>query len=383
MFVRPTSLDENTARHQWPGGHPGRSVGDAGGIGWGTGATRPRSSSSIDHPASASFDFAIRTTGQAYRVRSRHRIGKQVVQPALLAAVRQWARDCDIVHVHGSWRYHLQAAAKVSRECDLPYIIRPAGNLGVISSGHKWYVKRPYFFLFERRNFERAAAIHCTSQEESRQMASLRLRTRKFVVPNAVAVERSATVSGDALATLCPELKPHQKVVLYLGRITWIKRLDALLEGFIQVQQNFPDWCLILAGTLEDHRIVQRLREQAEKHGIASRVMLPGTVMGEAKAALFSRADIFAQPSLHENFGASVAEALCYGIPCVVSNGVALAPDVAEEGAGLVCESAPGPLADSLRQLMRDPELRSQCGRKALELARRYQPENVADSVRS
>ena len=112
--------------------------------------------------------------------------------PRVLAAVREWARDCDIVHVHGSWRYHLQAAAKVSREYKLPYIIRPAGNLGVVSSGHKWYVKRPYFYLFERRNFERASAIHCTSQEELRQMAGLRLRTRKFVIPNAVAVERSA-----------------------------------------------------------------------------------------------------------------------------------------------------------------------------------------------
>ena len=106
--------------------------------------------------------------------------------------------------------------------------------------------------------------------------------------------------------------------------------------------------------------------------------MLPGTVLGEAKAALFSRADVFAQPSLHENFGASVAEALCYGIPCVVSNGVALAPDVAEAGAGLVCDSEAGSLADSLKRLMGDPDLRSQCGRKALELSRRYQPENVA-----
>ncbi len=108
----------------------------------------------------------------------------------ILSAVRERARNCDIVHIHGSWRYHLLAAAKVCRQFDLPYIIRPAGNLGIVSSGHKWYVKRPYFYLFERRAFNRAAAIHCTSSEELRQMAGLRLRPRKFVVPNAVAVQR-------------------------------------------------------------------------------------------------------------------------------------------------------------------------------------------------
>ncbi len=111
----------------------------------------------------------------------------------ILSAVRSGARNCDIVHVHGSWRYHLLAAAKVCRQYDLPYIIRPAGNLGLVSSGHKWYVKRPYFFLFERRAFDRAAAIHCTSREELRQMANLQLRPRKFVVPNAVAVRRRSS----------------------------------------------------------------------------------------------------------------------------------------------------------------------------------------------
>ena len=107
-------------------------------------------------------------------------------------------------------------------------------------------------------------------------------------------------------------------------------------------------------------RIVEGLRDEAEQHGIATRVMLPGTVVGEAKAALYSRADIFAQPSLHENFGASVAEALMYGIPCVVSNGVALAPDVAEAGAGLICDSDSTALADSLARLMGDEDLRPQ-----------------------
>ncbi len=144
------------------------------------------------------------------------------------------------------------------------------------------------------------------------------------------------------------------------------------------MHQNFADWCLILAGTLEDMRIVQRLREEAERHGLGPRVMMPGTVVAEGKAALFDRADIFAQPSLHENFGASVAEALCYGVPCVVSDGVALAPDVAEAEAGFVCRSEAGALSDALRRLMSDPALRAQCGRKALELGRRYQPESVA-----
>jgi glycosyltransferase involved in cell wall biosynthesis len=239
-------------------------------------------------------------------------------------------------------------------------------------------VKRPYFFLFERRVFNRAAAIHCTSNDELQQMAGLHLRARKFVVPNAVSAAQPAAPSAERLKELCPTLRPEQKTVLYLGRITWIKKLDALLEAFIQIERTFPDWCLILAGTLEDSRIVERLRSSAAEAGISERLMMPGTVLGDAKTAMFNRADIFAQPSLHENFGASVAEALGYGIPCVVSSGVALAPDVLEAGAGLVCESTPAALAKCLQQLMGDQELRQKCGRQARQLAAKYQPENVA-----
>lgn len=299
--------------------------------------------------------------------------------PRILSEVRRWARDRDIVHVHGGWRYHLLAAAKVCRAYDLPYIIQPHGNLGWVCIGHKWYLKRPYFFLFERRVFNRADAILCNSKSELRQMARMKLRTRTVVVPNAVvAHKRPAQVQEEVLKQICPGLQPQHKVILYLGRIHWIKHLDALLDAFIRVSGKFPDWRLVLAGTHEEPDLVQQLLNQAQAHGIAERVMLPGTVLGEAKSMLFCRADIFALPSLHENFGVSAVEALFYGVPCVLSNAVALAADVAEGGAGLVCESNATALADSLQRLMGDPELRAQLARKAPELAMRYESDTVA-----
>ncbi len=301
--------------------------------------------------------------------------------PHVVTEVRRHAHECDIVHIHGSWRCHLIAAAKVCREYGLPYICRPAGNLGVVSVGHKWYLKRPYFFLVERPIFNRASAIHCTSQSELDQVARLKLRPRTFVVPNAVAMaEREAKAANGAIRQLCPQLEPHHHVILYLGRITWIKNLGALVEAFLRVHRTFPDWRLVLAGTLEDAGIVRHLQSLAAAQGIADRLMLPGTVLSDAKGALYQRADVFAQPSLHENFGASVAEALCYGLPCLVSDGVALAPDVEEFGAGLVCPSNSEALAGALARLMGDEELRKQSGQQALRLPRVTSPKALLRS---
>ena len=116
----------------------------------------------------------------------------------VLYEVRRWARNCDLVHVHGNWRYHLLAAAKVCREHGIPYIIRPAGNLDLVSAGHKSYLKRPYFHLFERRVFNGAAAIHCTSGSEAEQIGRLGLNARTFIVPNAVPLEKNDVADVDA-----------------------------------------------------------------------------------------------------------------------------------------------------------------------------------------
>src|SRR5262249_25261051 len=37
----------------------------------------------------------------------------RIYNPRILHAVRNLAPGCDILHIHGSWRYHLLAAAKV------------------------------------------------------------------------------------------------------------------------------------------------------------------------------------------------------------------------------------------------------------------------------
>ena len=96
----------------------------------------------------------------------------------------------------------------------------------------------------------------------------------------------------------------------------------------VRLAPVFPGWHLILAGPYEDREILGRLQRRIQEAGLARRVSLPGLVTAGLKAACFNRAEIFAQPSLHENFGMSVAEALLLGVPCIVSDGVALAEDI-------------------------------------------------------
>ena len=298
---------------------------------------------------------------------------------SVLTELRSLVRDRQIVHIHGSWRYHLRAAARAASEIGLPYIIRPAGNLGTAMRRHKWYLKWPYFRLLERPVFQHAAAIHCTSRMEVEELKNLNLNVRKFIVPNAVQLSLAKNDQPDAvIRELCPTIRPEHRLILYLGRISWKKQLPVLVKAFAILHNDFPEWRLILAGVHEDPQLVRQLQEEAATNGIGDLVSLPGTVGGREKAALYSKAELFVQPSLHENFGISVAESLRFGIPCVLSHGVALSADVVEQGAGLACASEPEALTQSMRRLLIDDQLRHDCSRHALELARRYEPATVA-----
>lgn len=311
--------------------------------------------------------------------RSRHLFW---YSPQVHHALREAARDREIVHIHGTWRYHLLGAASVAREFGIPYIVRPAGNLGEACRGHKSFIKRPYFELFERRVINRAAAIHCTSDKERREVAPLRLKTRPFIVPQPVATDLLELTPDDAeLAKLCPKLRPEQHALTYLGRISHLKRLDLLVDAFLRVWKEYSDWHLIIAGPHEDQNIVSDLRRRIYQARADERVSLPGMVSGAAKAALLRRTRIFAQPSRHENFGISVAEALLFGAPCVLSNGVALAEDVAAAGAGIVCSQYPVSFAFGLRRMLADADLRRKCATAALGMAHEYWPERVAERL--
>lgn len=296
--------------------------------------------------------------------------------------LRRLARDRDIVHIHGSWRYHLLAAAAAAREYDLPYIIRPYGNLGEVSRGHKSYRKRVYLFLFERRVYYRAAGIHCCSEKERSETEPLGLRARRFVVPQPVETDLlSVEPDTGALKRICPGLQADHRLLVFVGRIHFIKRLDWLLDAFVHLQREFPAWRLVLAGPHQDVEFTQRLHHTIRQAQLADRVFLPGMVRGAAKAALLARADLFAQPSMHENFGISLAEALMFGVPGVVAASVALAPEVAAAGAGLVWDGDVAALERSLRTLMQDDGARRACGARAAEMARRFAPEAVAEQL--
>lgn len=275
------------------------------------------------------------------------------MRKALAASMRRY----DVAHLHSVFLYPTAAAAHAAKKAYVPYVISPRGMLvpELIEAKSRW-MKTAWLRLVERRNFARAAAIHFTSEREREDA----LRTN-MPVPNSFVVPNGIVLSG----LPAPPPARDENTILSLGRINWKKGIDRLIAALPHVDRAR----LVIAGNDEEH-LTPRLRELAERLGVASRVEFPGRVDGAAKDDLLSRATIFALTSMSENFGNVVLEAMAAETPVLLTAEVGLADEVRRARAGIVVPAQPREIANAMNKLLADPQERramGQRGRHAVE----------------
>ena len=153
------------------------------------------------------------------------------------------------------------------------------------------------------------------------------------------------------------ELAPGAEVLLlYVGRLAGEKRLDLLMDAFVQVRQRASSSVGLLV--VGDGPLAPTLRKRRIP-GVHFLGYLTGDDLGRAYAS----ADIFAFPSDTETFGNVALEAMASGLPVVgVQKGGV--QDVVDHGrTGLLVEPRNADaLANGLLRLIEVPSLRHRMG---------------------
>ncbi|HEX8847964.1 MAG TPA: glycosyltransferase [Gemmatimonadaceae bacterium] len=279
----------------------------------------------------------------------------------------------DVVEVHGLFVHATIAGCRAARRAGVPYVVRPLGMLDPWSLAQHAWKKRPYIRLIERPHLDGAAAIHATSESEADSVRGLGYRDRVRVIPlgvDAMPASRSERRGGDAIE------------LLFLSRLHPKKNVPLLLAAVAEARKAGADLRLTIAGTGTDEYRAE-LDRQVDALALRPVVRFVGQVAGDAKRELLARSDVFALPSSQENFGIAVAEALAAGLPVVVSDQVALAPDIAAADAGIIVPVDVAATAAALIDLARDPERRRAMGDRAARLAEaRYSWARTARELR-
>jgi glycosyltransferase involved in cell wall biosynthesis len=145
--------------------------------------------------------------------------------------------------------------------------------------------------------------------------------------------------------------------LLSVGAVVPRKGFDVLIPALATLSDL--SWRLTIAGDLtRDRDCAAQLNAGIASHALGNRIEALGAVSAQRLAALYSEADIFVLASRFEGYGMAYAEAVARGLPVIGTNAGAI-PDTVPPDAGLLV--APGdipPLAQALRRVISDPNLR-------------------------
>ncbi len=156
--------------------------------------------------------------------------------------------------------------------------------------------------------------------------------------------------------------------VVYVGRFKRYKRVHLLIHAIAELRAEFPDVQLDLVG---DGDARPELEQLVADLGLADNVSFYGFVDERIKGRIMCSATVFATPSMHEGWGLSVIEANAFGCPAVAYNVPGLKVAIRDGETGLLAEDDAG-FRDAIGALLRDPALRAQLSRQALEWATHF-----------
>lgn len=258
----------------------------------------------------------------------------------------------------------------------LPWIVHWHADIPLDTRRRMLRIAYGIYRPWERAMLRRAAAVIATSEpyrDSSPALAPWRGKTH--VIPLGIADGPSpATSPGDegiaprdSLATLRPRppASSSRLRVLAVGRLSYFKGIDVLLRAIAEVENA----SLSIVGDGECRTALQRF---AVDLGIAGRVQFAGRIdMDERGAATlqaaYENADVFCLPSTDraESFGLVLLEAMRARLPVIASaisgSGVGYVVRDGETGL-LVAPGDAGALAQALRRLSADADLRTRLG---------------------
>lgn len=292
---------------------------------------------------------------------------------SLEQALASLARRGAIFHSHGLWSMPNIIAARVATSQRRPLIMSPRGMLADAALRFSPLKKTIFSAVAQRRALTSATCFHATSTQEYEEIRAFGLTQPVAIIPNGIAVPSPVDVGSLRSGP--------QRTVLYLGRLHPKKGLEQLLLAWSILADEAPSWHLRIVGPSESDYL-EKLKTLSNRLAL-KRVSFRGEVYGEEREIEYSRANIFVLPTLNENFGMVVAEALARELPVICSKGAPWA-GLLEQKCGWWVESDSGSLAAAMRKAfaLPDQELKQMGSRGREWMERDFSWHRVACELR-
>lgn len=298
-------------------------------------------------------------------LRSWFRYRTVTINPGAVRFLRRRVREFDVAHIYGFYDLLGPLASFYCRRSGVPYALELLGMFEPI--GRSLAKKRVYHALLGRSLIRHAACVVATSERERGTLVAGGVPAERIALRrNGVDLRQFAALPPPGGFRRTWGIGAAERMLLFVGRIVWVKGLDVLLRAFAGLAYNGAR--LVLAGPQERDGYRELLEREVERLGLGDRVVFTGPLFGEAKLSALVDADVVVLPSRSESFGNVAVEAACCGVPVVVSDQCGVAPYV-KDRAGLVVPLEADAVRKALFELLSDEALRERFRAGALAAA--------------
>lgn len=286
---------------------------------------------------------------------------EEVARYAIVAATIARQQQFDVIHAHDWLTYAAGIAAK--KVSGKPLVIHVHAT-EFDRSGEN--VNRLVFDL-ERQGMLAADRVITVSN------LTRNIVINRYGIDPAKVVTVHNAVDFQSYTDMNVERGVREKVVTFLGRITFQKGPEYFIEAANKVLKAYPDVRFVMAGSGD---LMNRSIRRVAKLKIATRFHFTGFLRGQDVQKMFAQSDVYVMPSVSEPFGISPLEAMRSGVPTIISK---------QSGVAEVLKHAlkvdfwdVDALADAIYGLLKYPALSQMAGRCGLEEVNTLKWENAA-----
>ena len=294
---------------------------------------------------------------------------EEVARYAVVAAevARQLEGQFDVIHAHDWLTYFAGIAAK--RVSGKPLVVHMHATSFDRSSSDNIDTR---VYAIERAGMAAADRVIAVSN------LTRNIVIEKYNIPAEKVVTVHNAVRFAEKENELPERGVDDKIITFLGRITFQKGPDYFVEAAAKVLKRVPNVRFVMAGSGD---LMNHVIRRVARLGIADRFHFTGFLKGDDVHKMFQLSDVYIMPSVSEPFGISPLEAMRANVPSIISkqSGVAEVLDYAVKVDYWDVDA----MADAIYGFVKYPALAKMFAEKGLEEVTGLKWNNAAAKIKT
>ena len=259
------------------------------------------------------------------------------LMPSMIWKLFSIRKDVDVVHMHVYRTFQNVILYLFCKTFSIPYVMDAHG--AVPYHENKKFLKRVFDFIIGKRilrNAKHLIAETVVGRDEYLSIMPSLVADEVIVLSPPFDTDEFISLPDKGLFREKYQIDSNLKVVMFLGRIHYIKGNDFLIKGFAEALKLRPDLFLILVGPDDGH--MEECKKIVDELNISSNVLFTGFLGGEHKNSALIDAEIVVQLSRFEQGAWAPLEGVLCKTPIIVTADTGTGEDVKRIKAGYLVD---------------------------------------------